>query len=86
MSENWHQVLLTTQADWRNASETRRRTMATENGIEAEGLFRLQAQQITALALLHCMVTLSTCLTILNYWNSLTLPVGQPHGSGRPKG
>ena len=82
MSENWHQVQLTTQADWRNASETRRRTMATENGIEAEGLFRLQAQQITALALLHCMVTLSTCLTILNYWNSPMPPAAPPHGSG----
>lgn len=82
MSENWHQVQLTTQADWRNASATRLKTMATENGTEGADLFRSQAQQITALALLHYMATLSTCLTILNYWNSLMPPADPPRGSG----
>ena len=82
MSENWHQVLLTTQADWRSASETRRKMMATASDTVAEDLFRLQAQQITALALLHCMVNLGICLTILNYWNSPMPPAAPPHGSG----
>ena len=82
MSENWHQVQLTTQADWRNASATRQRTTTTESDTKAEDLFRSQAQQITALALLHCMVTLSTCLTILNFWNSPMPPADPPRGSG----
>ena len=79
MSENWHQVQLMTQADWRNASATRRRQTATGNDTEVAGSFRsLDTTTICYAAWLSALIYWQS----LNFWSNLLWRAGQPPGSG----
>lgn len=83
MYESWHRVPLMTQADWRLASEIRKRKMATVSATGGVALSRLPGQTITALAVWHS--ALIYCAT-LSYWSSQIMHAYLLHGSGRRVG